>query len=177
VSEEKKNWTDSDRPSRHGQLLGETLALLADLGERDIPFPLPPRCSTCAFRRGSLPNQTAATGIIALNCTLGVDKDRFACHHGMRNGEPSKLCIGYLAAREAPFSLVKQIMQAFAKDLATISDDSDQVRSAFDVWAREVDPDGNLDCYALAREWGKRRDGGGASAAIERALVKFETGP
>lgn len=148
---------EGDRPSLHGAILGEVLAILADLGERDSPIPLGDRCLTCAFRKGSAPNQTAGTGIIALNCVLGVDKDRFACHHGMKDGEPKKLCVGYLAARLAPFSLVTQAMAALHADLGSFGDgDADPVREAFDAWLTEIDPESKMDVYQAARAWAKR---------------------
>ena len=63
--------TKGDRPSLHGKLLGEALALMADLGRAEAPMPIPEPCLTCAFRKGSVPNQTAGTGKIALDCVLG----------------------------------------------------------------------------------------------------------
>jgi hypothetical protein len=69
---------DGDRPSLHGKMLGKALALMADLGRRDAPMPIPDQCLTCAFLEGSMPNQTAGTGMIALNCVLRIDPDRFA---------------------------------------------------------------------------------------------------
>jgi hypothetical protein len=69
---------DGDRPSFHGKMLGEALALMAELGRREAPMPIPDNCLTCAFRRGTMPNETAGTGVIALNCVLRIDKDRFA---------------------------------------------------------------------------------------------------
>jgi hypothetical protein len=73
---------DGDRPSLHGKMLGKALALIAEIGRRDAPMPIPDTCLTCAFREGTMPNQTAGTGMVALNCVLRIDTDRFACHHG-----------------------------------------------------------------------------------------------
>lgn len=67
---------DGDRPSKHGQILGSALALVAMAGRKDSPVPLPEPCLTCAFREGSMPNQTAGTGLIALNIVLGIDQAR-----------------------------------------------------------------------------------------------------
>lgn len=151
---------DGDRPSRHGAMLGEALALLADLGRRDAPMTIPEACLTCAFRRGTLPNQSAGTGKIALDCVLGIDRDRFACHHGMKEGEPQKLCLGYIAARLAPFSEVKEILRAFYDELTAIDDGSaDQVRAAFDAWIDRADPDRRMDVYEAARAYAKTKQG------------------
>jgi hypothetical protein len=148
---------DGDRPSRHGAMLGEVLALLADIGRRDAPMPIPESCLTCAFRRGTMPNQTAGTGKIALDCVLGIDRDRFACHHGMANGEPKKLCVGAIAARIAPFPEVKEILAAFYDELKTLDDGAtDEVRATFDKWIDAADPDRKMDVYQAARAYAKR---------------------
>lgn len=146
---------DGDRPSSHGATLGKLLAMLADVGERDSPVPME-RCLTCAFREGSAPNQTAGTGVVALNCVLGIDKDRFACHHGMKEGEPKRLCSGYIMACLAPFSFVKDALAAFYADLDKEGGGPDPIREAFDAWLTEVDPDGKMDVYQAARAWAKR---------------------
>lgn len=142
---------NGDRPSAHGALLGEILAAIADLGERDSPVPLGERCATCAFRKGTTPNQTAGTGTIALNCVLGIDKDRFACHYGMKDGTPQRICVGYIAARMAPFSLVKEAMSFLYEEIAKVGDNADPVRESFDAWLGEIDPDGKMDVYQIAR--------------------------
>lgn len=146
---------NGDRPSRHGAMLGEVLALLADLGRHDSPMPIPDACLTCAFRRGTMPNQAAGTGKIALDCVLGIDRDRFACHHGMKAGEPQKICVGYIAARLAPFSKVKEILSAFHDELALLGDDPDEVRAAFDAWIDRADPARKMDVYEAARVYAK----------------------
>lgn len=147
---------DGDRPSKHGAILGEALALIADLGERDSPVPLGERCATCAFRKGSVPNQTAGTGTVALNCTLGVDRDRFACHHGMKDGQAKRICVGYIAARLAPFSSVKEVMAVLMEEIAKADDGTDPIRASFDAWLREVDPGGTMDVYQVARAYLRR---------------------
>lgn len=140
---------EGDRPSAHGALLGDILALMADLGERDSPVPLE-RCATCAFRKGSVPNQSAGTGMLALNCALGIDPDRFACHHGMKDSTPSKICAGYIAARLAPWSKVKELVTLLHEELGH-APEGDDVRASFDAWLRKVDPDGKMDVYQVAR--------------------------
>lgn len=142
---------DQDRPSQHGALLGQALSLLALAGRKDFPGDLPEACLTCAFREGTQPNQSAGTGMLALNCVLGIDKDRFACHHGMKNGHPSKICIGYIAARLAPWSFTKDVLASVLRDLAEIEGGPDEVRAAFDAWLAGADPAGKLDVYQQAR--------------------------
>lgn len=150
--------TEHDRPSKHGQILGQALALIAMAGRKDSPIDLPDQCLTCAFREGTMPNMTAGTGKVALDCTLGIDKDRFSCHHGMKDGTPVKLCIGYVAARLAPWSFTQMVLTELAKDLDTISDsDPDDVRAAFDRWLAEIDPAIKSDEYRLARAYAVSR--------------------
>jgi hypothetical protein len=148
---------EGDRPSRHGAILGEALALIADLGERDARMDnWRDRCATCAFRKGTAPNMTAGTGMVALNCVLGIDKDRFACHHGMKDGQPAKICVGYIAARIAPFSSVKEVMALLASEIAGPDGEPDEIRAAFDVWLTELDPEGKMDVYQTARAFQRR---------------------
>lgn len=147
--------TKGDRPSAHGRLLGKALALMANLGRRDAPMPIPDMCLTCAFRDGTLPNQTAGTGIVALNCALRIGPDRFACHHGMKEGQPQKICSGYIAALLAPFSEVREVLSAFHDHLKLIEDSPDQVRSAFDAWLDHADPERRMDVYQAARAYAK----------------------
>jgi hypothetical protein len=146
---------DGDRPSLHGKLLGKALALFAAIGRRDAPMPIPDTCLTCAFREGTMPNQTAGTGMMALNCVLRIDPDRFACHHGMKDGDPQRLCAGYVAAMLAPFSEVKEILAAFHEELAAVEDQPDDVRQAFDAWLNRADPKRRMDVYQAAREYAK----------------------
>lgn len=141
-----------DRPSKHGKLLGEALAMLAYAGRRDFPGDLPEPCLTCAFREGSQPNQSAGTGKIALDCVLGVDKDRFACHHGVKDDRPKRICVGYIAARLAPWSFTQEVLAALMKELDDFSGAGpDEIREAFDAWLAGADPKGELDVYQQAR--------------------------
>lgn len=148
---------EGDRPSNHGSLLGAVLATLADLGERDSPIPLGERCVTCAFREGTVPNQSAGTGMVALNCTLGIDPDRFACHHGMKDGAPAKLCVGWMAARMAPWSAVKVIIASLNDELGADEPEDDEIRKSFDAWLHKVDPEGTMDVYQVARAAARER--------------------
>lgn len=143
-------------PSRHGAILGDALALLAAAGRKDAPMEIPEGCLTCAFRPGTLPNEMAATGKMALDCVLGIDPDRFACHHGMKDGRPQELCAGYIAALLAPWSFTKEVVAAVHRDLGALGG-HDDVRAAFDTWYAEVDPAKKLNEYQLARLYASRR--------------------
>lgn len=148
---------DFDRPSRHGKALGEALALLAAAGRKDAPMTIPDCCLTCAFRPGTLPNMTAGTVKQALDCVLDIDPDRFACHHGMRDGAPTKLCAGYVAAILAPWSFAKEVLAAVHAELEAIKDgDPDYIRDAFNAWLAETDPEGRMDEYQMARAYAAR---------------------
>lgn len=151
------DWTNGARPSRHGAILGDALALLAAAGRKDAPMDLPECCLTCAFRPGTLPNATAETGKMALDCVLGIDRDRFACHHGMKEGQPRKLCSGYVAAVLAPWSFTKEVIEAVTQEMDATKDSPDDVRAAFDAWRVETDPDGAMDVYQLARAYATRK--------------------
>lgn len=144
-------------PSKHGALLGSALAIIAEVGRRDFPGELAPMCATCAFREGSLPNQVAGTVKIAFDIVMGVDKDRFGCHHGMAEGKPKKLCVGYVAASIAPYSFIKDVMVEMYKELAIMKEtDPDEIRDTFEAWVTTVDPDHKMDVYQLARAWAAR---------------------
>jgi hypothetical protein len=102
-----------DKPSEHGRIFGAALASVADEMAKQHPD-LPPRCSTCAFRSGTGPNQMAGTLMAALKCVTGIDPDDFACHHSM-NDEcwPTRLCVGYVLARMAtPKQIADALMPA-----------------------------------------------------------------
>jgi hypothetical protein len=139
-----------DRPSRHGKILGEALAVIAAAGRTAAPEVLPDLCATCAFREGCMSNQMASTGVMALNCVLGIDPAQFACHHGMKEGNPTKLCVGYLASLLAPFEVTKAVLLELTKRLDA-QGGPDDVRAAFDAWFAEVDPAGEMDVYKVAR--------------------------
>lgn len=54
------------------------------------------RCSTCAFRRGTLPNGSPTTQMDVLKCIM--EQVPFHCHEAHRKGE---LCHGWFAATYA----------------------------------------------------------------------------
>lgn len=141
---------DVERPSRHGQLLGKALAKLAYAGHMASVAPLD-MCATCAFREGCYTNQMAATGLTAFNCAAGIDDSPFGCHHGMKDGEPTKLCAGWIAAKQAPFATLVAVTTDLSEQLAAHGDVADSVRAETDAWLAEIDPDGKLDNYQRGR--------------------------
>ena len=72
----------------HMARMAETaVAQVAAMGDPDE------RCSTCAFRKGTLPNQCADTICDALKCV--VEREPFYCHDKGRKG---RVCHGWFAA-------------------------------------------------------------------------------
>lgn len=142
---------ERERPSRHGAILGQALAEMAEAGGGCAGT-----CATCAFRPGTMTNQMAATGLTALHCALGTDPDPFGCHHGMKDGRPTKLCAGYEAARQVSFDEVAAIMERLKTRMDAMTG-PDDVRAIYDAWAAEADPDDALDDYQLARLYEKHR--------------------
>jgi hypothetical protein len=170
------DWKKGDKPTTYGAVLGDALALIAAAGRKDMPdgMTIPDTCLTCAFREGSLPNRMAGTGKQAMDCLLGVDRDRFACHHGMKDGEPTRLCAGYLAAVIAPFSFVKEVLRSAYDNLGSIDDRMpDPVRDDYVRWLSEVDPDGKMDVYQIARLYAQRDD---VPKPIAEAEAAFKSG-
>lgn len=103
-----------------------------------------------------MPNESAGTGKIALDCVLGIDNDCFACHHGMKDGQPKKICVGYAAALLAPWPEVMAIVSAFADELSNVDDAAlDPVREAFDSWLIDADPKKRMDVYEAARVYAR----------------------
>lgn len=143
-----------DRPSRHGELLGEVLAALAEAG-RDNIIGAHDLCATCAFRAGSVPNMCASTGKIALDIAVGLDSDDFACHHGMKEGRPTKGCVGAELAKAAPRPLLAKLMEDLAAALDGMSGD-DEVRAEFDRWWSGIDSEHKLNVYELASAYARR---------------------
>ena len=146
-----------NKPSKHGRILGEMLAAWVEAGRRATEELLPDICATCAFRAGSLPNQAAGTVLLAMNTVLDIDPDGFGCHHGMKDCRPTKLCTGYLIAKLAPFSEVKEEMVRMKEKLDALGDaDADAAEHSFDQWLLAVDPDGLMDVYELASAFARR---------------------
>jgi hypothetical protein len=140
---------ERERPSTHGAIVGEALAKIAESVTGELPSKC---CATCAFRRGCMTNQMAGAVLDAFKCATGVDPSGFACHHGMKDGEPTKVCAGWVASQLAEFETVKAICSAMVEELqARSGSDPDPIREAFDAWISQVDPDGRLDDYKRGR--------------------------
>lgn len=169
-----QSWKNGDKPSSYGAILGDALALIAAAGRRDLPpgTTIGDACLTCAFREGALPNRMGGTTKMALDCVLGLDRDRFACHHGMKGGEPKRLCAGYVAAMMAPFSFVKEVIASAHKDVAAFEDGApDPVRDDYVRWLSALDPDGKMDVYQIARAYALRDD---VPKPIAKAEAEFK---
>jgi hypothetical protein len=83
-------------PSAEGVLAGKELARIfqpAIESFEAIPD-MPHRCKTCAFRLGTIPNQTLPTVMDAVKCI--AEKEDFFCHT-----DTDQLCVGYVAAAVA----------------------------------------------------------------------------
>jgi hypothetical protein len=172
-----ESWKNSDKPTGYGAILGDALAMIAAAGRKNLPegTVIPDTCLTCAFREGALPNRMGGTVKEALDCVLLIDGDRFACHQGMKDGEPKRICAGYLAAILAPFSFVKEVIASAHKDLDAFDDLApDPVRDDYVRWLLKLDPDGAMDVYQIARAYALRDD---VPKPITVAERKFKTGP
>lgn len=144
-------------PTLHGRALGVELARLADSQVAANPE-IEERCLTCAFREGTMTNSMAPTLMEAVNCVVGIDEADFGCHHGLAaDGQPTKLCAGYLLCMAAPaeerFSAVERASIA----LRSLNDGDDEKHDPeFTAWVKQHDPEGKLDDYQLARAWARR---------------------
>ena len=86
-----------NKPCELGAQLGENMARFADVAEaewREAKLPIPVRCQSCAFKKGTFPNRCLATQGDATKSILeGVP---FYCHHGKGCHGPEALCGGWL---------------------------------------------------------------------------------
>lgn len=83
-------------PSPEGAELGRNHVRFYEQEEAKHP-PSAPRCDGCAFRLGTLANQSVATQMTALKCV--IEGEPFYCHKGVGDGEPKRLCAGYEVLR------------------------------------------------------------------------------
>lgn len=145
-------------PSLHGRALGVELARLADSQVAAHPD-IDERCLTCAFREGTMTNSMAPTLLEAVNCVVGIDDAMFGCHHGLKDGKPTKICAGYVLCMMAPakerLAAVERAHHAL-KALG-INDDDKTHDQDFLAWQHGHDPDRQLDDYQLARAYAKHR--------------------
>lgn len=99
-----------NRPTPEGQQLGASLAKMADAGEpiARLEFPaMPPRCKSCAFTAGTVPNGCPETAIDAFGCI--VESTPFMCHQRFDDdGNPQDLCTGWVFAMASPHARVFQ---------------------------------------------------------------------
>jgi hypothetical protein len=82
--------------------IGDVLARAADDGEPRVRLrspEIPPRCTACAFTKGTPANNCLETVVDALGCT--IEDVPFMCHqHFDDAGRPVDLCSGWVFARE-----------------------------------------------------------------------------
>ena len=86
-----------NRPTPEGRALGEQMARLISEPIMQIALQGEPdaRCSSCAFRQGTIPNGCPETQMDALKCVM--EGTPFYCH--MK--EPRETCHGWYAGRYA----------------------------------------------------------------------------
>jgi hypothetical protein len=82
---------DQSRVSPEGREVGNMLADLAEHSIKSAIGLVDKRCSTCAFRRGTVPNGCITAMSDAMKCL--IQKHDFKCHHNK-----SKQCAGFAAA-------------------------------------------------------------------------------
>lgn len=126
---------ETDRPSYNGALVGEVLTMLYDAGIANMKNgPIGKRCSTCAFKAGTMANQSERITLEALDCTIGLYDAAFGCHSGIKEGEiPKTICQGYIVAKLAPFKVTKEAISTLVKKLKNVVD-KDTIKDAFDSW-------------------------------------------
>jgi hypothetical protein len=95
-----------NRPTPAGRLIGRELARLADKAEAEDLKRFPnqrPRCQSCAFRLGTIPNGCEETVMDALKCV--AERVPFMCHQVKdADGNCTELCAGWVAAQGATAS-------------------------------------------------------------------------
>lgn len=130
-------------------------AALADLAEKHRQPGDPSPCATCGLKKGTLPNMAGQTMIDAMHVLVG-NHDAFCCHRGLTNDadEPTHICVNYLIATRASRD---ELLAAIKSVVIPPNDDpeNDPVGQYVMKWAAEVDPDGKMDAYQLARLWEK----------------------
>lgn len=81
-----------------GIALGIEMARLCDVAEAEQRARFPkqkPRCESCAFRAGTLPNGDPVTLMDATKCV--IEKVPFMCHQYFNaDGSPRDLCAGFM---------------------------------------------------------------------------------
>jgi hypothetical protein len=91
----------------------------------------------------------------AMNVLAGRH-DGFCCHRGLKDNseEPNYICTNYLLAKRASRD---ELLAAIQSVTIPTNDDpeNDPVGQYVIRWANQVDPEGKLDGYKLARLWEK----------------------
>lgn len=157
----KESILNFDRPSDHGALMGDLLAMLYEAGLKSMGGDAPDkRCSTCAFRKGTMASQCAGTTMDAFDCTLGLgDNGDFNCHSGIGEGqEPKAVCQGYVIAKLAPVSLAASALPSLLEKLSE-KQESDTIQEAFDSWFVEQygsDDTAVVDFYDVNKDYMER---------------------
>lgn len=87
-----------NRPTAAGRDLGADLARVCDVAEAEQRkrFPnMAERCSSCAFRAGTVPNGCPETLMDAIKCV--IEQREFMCHMGpgIKEGKPTLPCAGW----------------------------------------------------------------------------------
>lgn len=87
-----------NRPCAIGRLAGANIARMTEPAIAELAAQGEPdeRCSTCAFKAGTLPNGCLETVADAMKC--GIEGEPFYCHDSRRKGET---CHGWFAMRYA----------------------------------------------------------------------------
>jgi hypothetical protein len=112
-------------------------------------------CASCGLKKGTLANMSGQTMIDAMNVLARVDGDAFGCHHGRTaDGQPRRACAQWYIARRASKDEVLAAIQSVALPVDD-APENDPVGQYVAKWAAEVDPDGTMDAYQLARIWEK----------------------
>lgn len=87
-----------NRPTPRGRELGRYLAKLADKAEGNSSKRFPDqvkRCSSCAFRGGTIPNGCEETLMDAIKCVM--EGYAFYCHE--TKGDDKPLCAGWVQSQ------------------------------------------------------------------------------
>jgi hypothetical protein len=101
-----------NRPTTEGWALGKALAEMADDGEPTTRLAFPahkPRCKSCAFTSGTLPNGCPETVLDAVGCI--VEEIPFMCHQYFDDdGNSSDFCAGWLFAKDSEIARIFKTM-------------------------------------------------------------------
>lgn len=88
-----------NRPTPEGRALGAELARLTEITASPE---LSARCSTCAFRAGTIPNGCFVTVADAMKAVL--QRETFLCHEAVPPGAPRPVCVGWRIAIAADYA-------------------------------------------------------------------------